>query len=135
MNKHTHHRLIFKPLNRRSSACIGGSPWLCAVVAACPLVAPGTFPTCAQSAPPGAVDGDGAATSSLMVTTPLPPPAPDKRETPSALREVSLFALPPIEPRKFEQHDLVQIIVRETSKAVSSHELETKKKFDLDGQV
>jgi flagellar L-ring protein precursor FlgH len=90
--------------------------------------------TCAQSAPPGAAS-DGTATSSLMVTTPLPPPAPDKRETPSALREVSLFALPPIEPRKFEQHDLVQIIVRETSKAVSSQELETKKNFDLDGQV
>lgn len=97
---------------------------------------------CAQSAPPQSTPAapprgtiDSAATSSLMVTTPLPLPSPDQREGPHALREVSMFAIAPIEPRKFEVHDLVQIIVRETSKAVSSQELETKKNFDLDGQV
>jgi flagellar L-ring protein precursor FlgH len=84
----------------------------------------------AQTAP-----AEEAASSSLMATTPPAPPAPDKREDPHALRQVSMFAIAPIEPRKFVEHDLVQIIVRETSQAKSTHELDTKKNFKLDGKI
>jgi flagellar L-ring protein precursor FlgH len=86
----------------------------------------------AQSTPAAAED---SASSSLLVTTPASPPSPEKREDPHALRQVSMFAIAPIEPRKFMQHDLVQIIVRETSQAKSTHELDTKKNFKLDGKI
>src|SRR5436190_14986080 len=98
-----------------------------------------TSAAAAQTAPPNppaAIPAnDDAATSSLLVTTPLAPPSPEKREEPNALRQVSMFAIAPIEPRKFVQHDLVQIIVRETSQAKSTHDLETKKNFALDGKI
>jgi flagellar L-ring protein FlgH len=79
---------------------------------------------------------DDAPTSSLMVTTPTPPPSPENAdEAPHALRSMSLFAIAPTPPRKFEEHDLVQIIVRETSQAKASHELDTKKDYELSGKI
>ena len=87
----------------------------------------GTF---AQSA----LVSDESASSSLMATTPLLMPADAKGE-PHALRAVSLFAIAPPQPRQFELHDLVQIIVRETSKAKSESELETDKESKLDGKI
>jgi len=70
-----------------------------------------------------------------MVTTPPAPPPPDKREDPHALRQVSLFAIAPLEPRKFAQHDLVQIVVRETSQAKSTQKLNAKKNYKVDGKI
>lgn len=46
-----------------------------------------------------------------------------------ALRAVSMFAVSPAEPPKFFEHDLIQIIVQETSRASSQHELETEKEY------
>jgi len=48
---------------------------------------------------------------------------------------ISLFAVKAPEARLFAVHDLVQIIVRETSKAKRSQELETEKDFSLDGKI
>lgn len=47
----------------------------------------------------------------------------------------SLFHVPPPEPRRFAVHDLVQIIVHETSRAKSTHELETEKEFNVNGRI
>src|SRR5678815_3203389 len=80
----------------------------------------------AQSPPASiAAPADEAPSSSLMATTPLAIPADlPANESPNALRSMSLFAVPLPKPRAFQEHDLVQIIVRETSQAVSSQDLE-----------
>ena len=71
-----------------------------------------------------------------MVTTPMEVPADlPASESPHALRSMSLFAVAPPKPRAFQQHDLVQIIVRETSQAKSSQDLETKRDYKLDVKV
>ncbi len=58
-----------------------------------------------------------------------------QREAPHDLRDMSMFAITPPEPRTFQKHDLVQIIVRETSQAKSSQELETSKEYDLEAAI
>jgi flagellar L-ring protein precursor FlgH len=73
--------------------------------------------------------------SSLMVVTPVQGPAVAPNGPPHGLRATSMFAIAPPQPRKFQVHDLVQIIVRETSQAKSSQDLETKKDFNIDGSV
>lgn len=78
---------------------------------------------------------DESPSSSLMVTTPVQAPSPTTNEPPHALRSTSMFAIAPPQPRKFRVHDLVQIIVRETSQAKSSQDLETKKDFNIAGKV
>lgn len=59
---------------------------------------------------------------------------PDKVE-PHALRRVSMFAVSPPKAREFQPHDLVQILVRETSRVNNEQRLDTKKDFELDGRV
>jgi flagellar L-ring protein FlgH len=94
--------------------------------------------TSAAQAPPASIAAppNDAPSSSLMVTTPVEVPADlPNNESPNALRSVSLFAVAPPKPRAFQQHDLVQIIVRETSQAKSSQDLQTKKDYKLDVKV
>ncbi len=67
-------------------------------------------------------------TSSLMAEVEADPPADSGEYEPHALRAVSMFAIPPSESRMFHEHDLIQIIVRETSTALASHELDLDKK-------
>jgi flagellar L-ring protein FlgH len=79
---------------------------------------------------------DAAPSSSLLATVPLQHhPAPNTNEAPHGLRMSSMFAIAPPMPRTFEVHDLVQIIVRETSQAKSSQDLKTKKDSKIDGSV
>jgi flagellar L-ring protein precursor FlgH len=52
-----------------------------------------------------------------------------------ALLDSSMFAMPVPKPRKFAPHDLVQIIVSESSSTESSQETETKKDYSLDGSI
>ncbi|MCA9291506.1 MAG: flagellar basal body L-ring protein FlgH [Phycisphaerales bacterium] len=49
--------------------------------------------------------------------------------------DTNLMFVPLPRARAFSRHDLVQIIVRETSSAKSSQELETKKDWSMDGKV
>src|SRR5687768_14033721 len=72
----------------------------------------------AQSTSPAPAE-DAAASSSLLATTPAsaPPASTGGEIDPHALRAVSMFAIAPPEPRTYQEHDLVQIIVRETSQA------------------
>lgn len=56
-------------------------------------------------------------------------------EDPHALRAVSMFSIAPEKPRAFNKHDLVQIVVFETSKAKSTQELTTEKSYEIDGGV
>lgn len=52
-----------------------------------------------------------------------------------ALRAASMFAVPPPEPRRFELHDLVQVIVLESTTARSEQSLEVEKEYELNGRV
>ncbi|MBT8487120.1 MAG: hypothetical protein HKO59_02830 [Phycisphaerales bacterium] len=61
-------------------------------------------------------------------------PRTDGRE-PHALLDVSMFAISPPELRVFNKHDLIVIVVRESSRAESSQELETQKDYDLNGRI
>lgn len=72
---------------------------------------------------------------SLMART-FEQPAPQAQSGERhALRDTSMFAIAPPEIRTFQVHDLVQIIVRESSRAESSQELETEKEYLLDGRI
>lgn len=51
------------------------------------------------------------------------------------LLDTSMFAIAPPEVREFKMHDLVQIIVRESSQVTSKQELTTGKQYDLDASV
>lgn len=96
---------------------------------------PAQQPSSAQGvvALPGA---DAPPSSSLLVTTPVTQNPNNEREyEPHALRDVSMFAIAPPQPREFVEHDLVQIIVRETSAAKSSQDLETNKESTYDGAI
>lgn len=79
----------------------------------------------------------GAPSGSLLVVSGLPSASSNERmrETPHELRDMSMFAVKPPEPRTFLKHDLVQIIVRETSRAKSTHDLETTKEYTLEGAI
>lgn len=78
----------------------------------------------------------GAPSGSLLVeSAPRSAASERMREAPHELRDMSMFAVTPLEPRTFLKHDLVQIIVRETSRAKSTHDLETTKEYTLDGVI
>ncbi len=66
-----------------------------------------------------------------MAEAEIAPPADAGEYEPHALRAVSMFAIPASESRIFHEHDLIQIIVRETSTATSSHELDLDKKTNV----
>lgn len=51
------------------------------------------------------------------------------------LRAVSLMYVDVPLPRQFEVHDLITIIIDETSRAESSQSLDTKKEYELSGSV
>jgi flagellar L-ring protein precursor FlgH len=88
---------------------------------------------------------DDAASSSLLAQTQgTAAPAADTgvgaglntvTVEPHALRTVSMFAITPAEARVFHEHDLIEIIVRETSSAKSKQALETEKDVKLKGKV
>jgi flagellar L-ring protein precursor FlgH len=73
--------------------------------------------------------------SSLLARTVADAEPQSENGTPHALRDASMFAISPPEPRRFAKHDLVQILVRENSRAESSHELETEKDYGIDWAI
>jgi flagellar L-ring protein precursor FlgH len=93
-----------------------------------PVATPTESITVSQDAP------HRSPSSSLLANRPLP--ALDSAGEPGhQLAAVSMFYVDEPEPRKFQVHDLVQIIVREASATRRTHELETKKEFDIDGGI
>ena len=75
-----------------------------------------------------------AASSSLMAAPVFAPENATPQQA-HAARTMSMFAIAPPQKRIFAEHDLVQIIVRETSAAVSSQDLETEKSYEIDATV
>jgi flagellar L-ring protein FlgH len=91
--------------------------------------------------------GDTVAQSSNLLANPSPsssilaqsiqisPPIGESDRAPHALRSASMFAVAPPEPRTFQRHDLVQIIVREQTQARSRHEVDLDKRQGMQGKI
>ena len=74
-------------------------------------------------------------TNSLMART-IRAYRPDPtRGNSHALRDLSMFTVPPPRPREFAVHDLVEIIVRESSTARSRQSLDTQKEYGSNGAI
>ncbi|MCC7390345.1 MAG: flagellar basal body L-ring protein FlgH [Phycisphaerales bacterium] len=65
-----------------------------------------------------------------LPTNELGEPDPD-----APLRAVSLYYIDVPQPKKFAVHDLITLIIDETSSAESKQTLDTKKDYDLSGDV
>lgn len=79
-----------------------------------------------------------AAAQSLFSQPPAPQPANLGGHAPDAaasLYGVSMFAVQPPKPRQYKVHDLVTIIVEETSKQTAQQSLKTDKKDDLSASL
>lgn len=81
----------------------------------------------------------GAAASGQTSSLYLAPPQPFERVNGelvnSALQQASYTAVIPLPPRKFALHDLVTIVVRESSNASSEGKLETTKDLSVEGEI
>lgn len=64
-----------------------------------------------------------------------PNPAPTAADPAEPLYGMSLFAVRPPEPKKFQRHDLVTIIVNESSTQTSEQTLETSKETDASARL
>lgn len=74
--------------------------------------------------------------SSLYLVEPTPPTVnEDGKVINPYLQQASYLAVAIPEPRQWQVHDLVTIIVRETSSAKSEGELETEKSMEIEGSV
>jgi flagellar L-ring protein precursor FlgH len=118
---------VESPQNR-----FGARPSLCimSLAAAIMLITSGASAQRArQTAPPAS-----SASSSLLAGAATAPPTTAAKDA-HALRSVSLFAVTAPEVRTFNKHDLIEIVVRESSLAKSSQELEAEKEYNLDGKI
>ncbi|MBX3366492.1 MAG: flagellar basal body L-ring protein FlgH [Phycisphaeraceae bacterium] len=77
-----------------------------------------------------------ALAQSLFVTqVNVPIDAKGEPDPGAHLRGASLMFIEPPKPREFAIHDLVTIIVEETTKSEASQTLETEKKYDMNGAL
>ena len=83
----------------------------------------------------GPPPADDPASSSLMVQAVTGQASGAGAADDYGLREVSMFAIAPPQLRKFQRHDLIQIVVRETSFAKSSQDLSSEKDYRIKGAV
>ncbi len=77
------------------------------------------------------------ATSSLLATATATVANAGRSDAaePHALRDVSMFAVASPESREFQKHDLIQIVVRETSRVDTRHRLDAEKEYKIDGKI
>lgn len=78
---------------------------------------------------------DDAPSNSLITKTLRDRAAAPRTKDSHTLRDSSLFVVPPPRPREFALHDLVQIVVQETSNARSRASLDTEKEYAIKGKI
>lgn len=84
-----------------------------------------------------------AQSSSLLVTKSPEDQANDAEQSrddiyfdPAAeMHPYSVFSTAPPKPRTYQEHDLVEIIIRESSNVRSSQEISTEKEYELEGEI
>lgn len=106
-----------------------------------PAPAPAAPPTSEQAAA-------GSASAQPAAPTPVPAPAPDQPAVAAAVasqtyappalpsaEQISLFAVKPIKPHRFNKQDKVQIIVNETSLAKFEQKADNKESADINAAL
>lgn len=88
-----------------------------------------------QASPPAAMPEQPSSSLVIAAQQQAAATAAANPETANKRVTTSLYAIALPEPRKFQKHDLVQIIVREASQAKSSQNLDIKKDYSLDAKV
>ncbi len=83
-----------------------------------------------QQKPPS----DASASSSLLAGAATAPPSTAAKDEHS-MRVVSMFAVTAPKPRTFNKHDLIEIVVRETSRVEARHRLDAEKEYKLTGGI
>ena len=105
-------------------------------IATTSLVVLSTMTVIAEASDGSSSTAGATTTSSLLVRAQASPPTPvDGTDEPHALRDLSMFALEEPQPPTFQKHDLIQIVVRETSQAKSNQKLKSEKEYDLNGGI
>ncbi|MBL8763050.1 MAG: flagellar basal body L-ring protein FlgH [Phycisphaerae bacterium] len=116
------------------------------MAAATPCFAQSLFHRPAPLPPPAAPSGAAPAPNPPPAASPGPSPAdpaPSARDGAptlnptlgSPLDQVSLLAVVPAKPTRWQAHDLVTIIVNESTLAKSQQKLDTKKNYDLKAEL
>ena len=77
----------------------------------------------------------GAACAQSLFLRPPPEVEADAPEATPAIVGVSMFYVQPPQPRLFQRHDIVHVIVNENSSATSTQTLETVKELQIDNQL
>ena len=79
----------------------------------------------------------GAGAQSLMIPPTVPTNTANGASTRdgSELAQLSVMAIEPPRPREFKMHDLVTIIIDETSRQQAEQSLKTDKKYDNDSSI
>jgi flagellar L-ring protein precursor FlgH len=83
----------------------------------------------------GAAWGQSSSLFVRPVAAPPPAAGSEPRAGSTAISAASLAAIRPAEPRYFALHDLVTIVVRESTQADSDASLKTEKDVSFDGKV
>lgn len=76
--------------------------------------------------------------SNLLLTPPPSEPLDAElavHDPAASIHALSLYTIPITVPRTWQQHDLVEIVVRESSSVSSSQEISTEKSYDLNASV
>lgn len=78
-----------------------------------------------------------AGAQSLFLVPPQPPPLSDEEEydPASPVYAVSLISVQPPQPPSYKVHDLVTIVIDETSRQTAEQKLKAEKEFELDAQM
>ncbi len=78
-----------------------------------------------------------AQAQSLFLVPPQPPPLSDEEEydPASPVYAVSLYSVKPPQPPSYKAHDLVTIIVDETSRQTAEQKSKTEKEYELDAVI
>jgi flagellar L-ring protein precursor FlgH len=95
-------------------------------------------PVAAQNlyAPPTEqVDADDRKAQAAVLADPAADPAANPADAAPRLRQMSLLYVKPPEPREFKVHDLITILVDESSSATSSQSLDTTKEVDHEATI
>lgn len=97
--------------------------------------APATAPADAKapaagSGTPGSAPGNGTGSDVVMAPT-----SGTAGSGPRSIREMSLMAVIPPEPKLHKKHDKIELIVNESSLSTSQQKLDANKKFDFTAQL
>ncbi len=78
-----------------------------------------------------------AGAQSLFLVPPQPPPLSDEEEydPASPVYAVSLISVQPPQPPSYKVHDLVSIIIDETSRQTAEQKLKAEKEYELDARI